>query len=408
MTMNMGMANALDLVGGALKLRSDWWIWSALATTSSTGILLEKTKVGAALSANLVTMALSLLLCNLGIIPSSSNVYAIVMKYFVPLAVPLLLLDADLKKCMKTTGSLMKAFMVGSVGTVLGTILAYMLVPMKSITGSHKIAAALCARHIGGAVNFVAVSDILKTRPEAVAAALAADNVVVAVYFAYLFLITKSSEDPMQISTPKLKTTLGSYGPVNINIEATLGDDVADESSGAINVRTLSAAIALGFVLCAVSESIGKLLSISPMLLVSGTAVAAATLFPRTVGTVSTAGGAVGILLMQMFFAVTGAMGHIPTVMKMAPTLFLHAIVQITVHFLFSVTVGRSLKLPFREICLASNANVGGPTTAAGMASAKKWKDLVLPALLTGIFGYAIATVLGVAVAKLLPLLPTL
>ena len=91
---------------------------------------------------------------------------------------------------------------------------------------------------------------------------------------------------------------------------------------------------------------------------------------------------------MQMFFAVTGAMGHIPTVMKMAPSLFLHTIVQITVHFLFAVNVGKYFRLPFREICLASNANVGGPTTAAGMASAKKWKELVLPALLTGSLGH--------------------
>ena len=137
------------------QLRSDWWIWSALATSSSAGILLEKTKVGAALSANLITMTVTLILCNMGVMPISSNVYNTVMKYFVPLAIPLLLLDADLKKCMKTTNSLMKAFLVGSVGTLLGTIIAYMLVPMKSIVGSHKIAAALCARHIGGAVNFV-------------------------------------------------------------------------------------------------------------------------------------------------------------------------------------------------------------------------------------------------------------
>ena len=139
------------------QLRSDWWIWSALATSSSVGILLEKTKVGAALSANLITMAITLILCNVGVMPISSNVYNTVMKYFVPLAIPLLLLDADLKKCMKTTNSLMKAFLVGSVGTLLGTIIAYMLVPMKSIIGSHKIAAALCARHIGGAVNFVGI-----------------------------------------------------------------------------------------------------------------------------------------------------------------------------------------------------------------------------------------------------------
>jgi uncharacterized membrane protein len=56
---------------------------------------------------------------------------------------------------------------------------------------------------------------------------------------------------------------------------------------------------------------------------------------------------------------------------------------------------------------LASNANVGGPTTAAAMASNKKWKELVLPALLTGIFGYAIATGLGVLISRILPIIPT-
>ena len=283
---------------------------------------------------------------------------------------------------------------------------------MRSISGSHKIAAALCARHIGGAVNFVAVSDILKTRPEAVAAALAADNVVVAVYFAFLFLITTAATDSPALGGSLVKASLGSFGPVNINLEASLATDGSgggeSDARGAVNVQTLSAAVALGCLLCAASESAGKMLKVSPMLLVSGAAVFAATAFPRAVGAVAPAGATVGILLMQFFFAVTGAMGYIPTVMRMAPSLFLHAVVQIAVHFAVSASLGRYLKLPFREICLASNANVGGPTTAAGMASAKKWKDLMLPALLCGVFGYAIGTVLGVAVAKVLVLLPTL
>ena len=38
-----------------------------------------------------------------------------------------------------------------------------------------------------------------------------------------------------------------------------------------INVRTLSASLSLGMILCACSESLGRMLSVSPMLLVSGT-----------------------------------------------------------------------------------------------------------------------------------------
>ena len=95
-------------------------------------------------------------------------------------------------------------------------------------------------------------------------------------------------------------------------------------------------------------------------------------------------------------------MGHIPTVVKTAPVLFVHSWTQIMLHFSFAVSVGRCLKIPFREIVLASNANVGGPTTAAAMASSKRWNDLVLPALLSGIFGYAVATGLGLGLSVFL------
>lgn len=56
-------------------------------------------------------------------------------------------------------------------------------------------------------------------------------------------------------------------------------------------------------------------------------------------------------------------MGHIPTVIKIAPMLLVHTTVQITCHFLFTMGVGKLFKIPFRELVLASNANVGGPTT---------------------------------------------
>ena len=105
---------------------------------------------------------------------------------------------------------------------------------------------------------------------------------------------------------------------------------------------------------------------------------------------------------MQLFFAVTGAMGHIPSVVKVAPSVFFHTACQIAIHFIFSCLAGRILHLPFKEIALASNANVGGPTTAAAMATSKNWKTLVLPALLTGVFGYSIATGIGLIIHRIL------
>ncbi|CAI5958009.1 unnamed protein product, partial [Closterium sp. NIES-65] len=46
-------------------------------------------------------------------------------------------------------------------------------------------------------------------------------------------------------------------------------------------------------------------------------------------------------------------------------------------------------------LMVASNANVGGPATAAAMASARNWPQLVRPAVLLGTFGYTIGTAIA-------------
>lgn len=61
-----------------------------------------------------------------------------------------------------------------------------------------KMAAALMARHIGGAVNYVAVAGVLDISPNLVGAGLAADNLMNALYFAALFAIARSVEKPKE------------------------------------------------------------------------------------------------------------------------------------------------------------------------------------------------------------------
>ncbi len=51
---------------------------------------------------------------------------------------------------------------------------------------------------------------------------------------------------------------------------------------------------------------------------------------------------------------------------------------------------------------LASNANIGGPTTATAMAGAKGWNSLMAPAILVGVFGYVVGNYWGILVYNLL------
>ena len=52
--------------------------------------------------------------------------------------------------------------------------------------------------------------------------------------------------------------------------------------------------------------------------------------------------------------------------------------------------------LTIEEITVASNANIGGPTTSAAFAIAKGWHSLVVPALLVGTLGYVIGNYYGI------------
>jgi len=164
----------------------------------------------------------------------------------------------------------------------------------------------------------------------------------------------------------------------------------------------MSTSIAIACFLVCLGECLNHFFGVSKILSISLLAVAASTLFPKTVGAAAGGGNAIGLIAMQFYFSVTGAMGHIPTVLRMAPNLLIHSIIQVSVHFLVAVQLGRIFKLPFNEICLASNANVGGPSTASAMATSKRWKSLIMPALLTGIFGYSIATFVGLFIYPIL------
>ena len=85
----------------------------------------ERTKIGSTLSGSLVSILVGLAASNVGIVSSEVPAYDVVLQFLLPVAVPLLLFRADLRRVIKSTGTLLLAFLLGSGNTFFHVVLGH-------------------------------------------------------------------------------------------------------------------------------------------------------------------------------------------------------------------------------------------------------------------------------------------
>jgi uncharacterized membrane protein len=269
----------------------------------------------------------------------------------------------------------------------LGTVIAFNIIPL-GIEG-WKLAGIFCSTYIGGSMNFVASAEALQLKSgELLTAGVAADNLMMTVYFIFLFAIPTIGFFVKRFPTHHEDNK----DEINNGIEES-------EKEEKIDIFDMAKSLAITFSICAVGFALSELIAIkgTGILIITAIIIVVATVFPKQLSSIKGA-DKIGTLLMQVFFAAIGASANVIVVLKFGPILFLFAAVILTVHLSFLLLAGKLFKLDLAEIVIASNANMGGPTTAAAMAVARKWKALVIPAILCGTLGYAVATFIGVAV----------
>ena len=390
-----------------------WALLALMAASVALAIWLEQKYVWASkISGAIIALLIALAASNLAIIPTSCVLYdSIVWDYAVPMGIPLLLLQCNMKKIWKETGRMMAIFLIGAAGTVAGAFLAYALLH-PCIPGLEDVAAMMTDSYIGGGVNFAALAAEFDVG-DIKAATTVADNLLMALYFFALIFIAGMKFFRKHYSHPHIDAIAESGDLSGAQTQAAAYWSRKDISLKDIAMN-FAYAVLVVFAAKLIAAFIGGLIPDTGVVLhmlhtffgseyvwITTVSMACATFGEKQVAKLS-GSQEIGTYLIYLFLFVIGVPASIVKIVQETPLLLVFTGIMVLVNMLFCFIGGKLLHFDLEDIILASNANIGGPTTAAGMAISQGWSALVGPVMLVGTFGYVIGTYLGILVGGLL------
>ena len=390
-----------------------WGLMGVMCIGVALSIHLEqKYQWASKVSGAIIALIMAMVLANLGVIPTNCTLYDdIVWGIVVPMAIPLLLLQCNLSRVWKDTGRMLVVFLIGALGTVVGAFLAYYLLrgPFGDAQGLAKVASMMTGSYIGGGVNFAAMASQYAAGDDLTATV--ADNLLMAAYFFVLIACAGSKFFRKHFSHPHIA-----------EVEAGASKEVSQTQAAAfwsrkdISLKDIAYNFAYAIVVVWVSRIISGIFSGiggnpfldfigqffgSQYVWITTISVIVATFCTKTVSKMH-GSQEIGTYLIYLFLFVIGVPANIMTVLTKSPLLLVLTTIMVLVNMLFCFGAAKIFKASLEDSIIASNANIGGPTTAAGMAISQGWTRLVGPAMLVGVLGYVIGNYAGTLVGIIL------
>ena len=353
------------------------------------------------LSTALLVILLTAGLANIGLIPSATDnfpLYEGIFTYLAPISIFYLLLEVNLRNLRRAGFPMLLMFGIGALGTCAGVYLGMHLIDGPSTIGPlyNALGGMFTGTYTGGSVNFNAVALHYEMQKEGTlyAGAVAVDNLITALWM---------------IATIGLPTLLSRWFPRKINSQQNSSTQVSESLVGdtEFNVSSLAMLALLGLLSLWLSNEItGWLTEMGieiPSILILTTIALILAQIPavqRLKG-----GRLLGMVCVYIFLAVIGAYCEIAALAEigsLAVSLLIFAGMLTLVHGVFCYGIGGWLKYDWRLISIASQANIGGSSTALALAGSLGRSDLILPAILIGSLGNGIGTYLGFLMAGIL------
>ena len=355
--------------------------------------------IGTALLVILVTAAAA----NAGLLPAGSTaeapvpVYDGIFGYVAPLAIFWLLLPVNLRDVLKAGLPMIGLFLLGSAGTAAGVLVGMWVIGGAEAIGPlfNAVGGMFTATYTGGSVNFNTIAlqyDVIRDGV-LYGGSIVVDNIITTVWMVATLAVPR-------LLTPIWRRKNAVAEAVAMRGEIILG---IEEDTETLHPIDLGLVLMLGLLAVWLSDRLAEWLAPIPSALIL-TVIALVLAQIPAVGRLKGV-RVLGMFAVYLFLAVIGAFCDVAALRELehlGVMLLLFATLAVGIHGLLTFGAAWLLKIDPDIAAVASQANVGGGTSALALARSLGREDLVLPGVLVGSLGYAVGTFLGFWVANVL------
>ncbi|MBK9383464.1 MAG: DUF819 family protein [Planctomycetes bacterium] len=400
------------LLAAALPDDEVWITFGIVAGAVALAIQLEqRSRFAARLSGPVLALLFGLAAAELRIVSPRSPVFEAIGAYAVPICIPLLLLRANLRAILRSTGSLFFVFHLAALGTLIGSLVAHLAL-RAHVPDTPELAGIMAGSYIGGSVNFSSLSQAYGPQMDrsVLGPLVVADNLVMAAVFFVCFPLPSLRWLKRHFRTPhEDELARAAEAREGVLVESAAARYWAPKP---ISLAQIATVLAIAVAIAGLSQSIAAaaqaaalpqlfLLLLNPFLVTALLCVALATFAEAHLQKL---GGdqELGTWLIYLFFFAIGTEASISQLLQQGSAMLAFCAILAASNVLTALALGKLFRCHLEEIALAINATLGGAPSAAAMAIAKGWSGLVLPAVLVGVWGYILGQGCGIAIAELI------
>jgi uncharacterized membrane protein len=351
--------------------------------------------------------ATPVLLSNSGLIPFRNEAYDFLRLYGLPVFIVLMLVKVDVLGAVRIMGKGVFVMLLGSVGVVIGGVLAYQLGQSLTIGDALPLApdswrafGSLAGSWIGGTGNMTAAHAALEGTPMDLTMAAAADQMVYLIWLP-LLLGSKAFADRFN------RWARVPEGRIEAMERAAAAHGSEEESPNFVQLLYL-ALLAIGFTWLSIAAAD----RLPPVIIGGATVVSASTWLVLVVTTLALAASAtparrlpaaqpIALAIIYVYVARVGATMDLSGIDWSQMLGFIAmAYVWIAVHGMFILAGAWLFRVDVHTVAIASAANVGGAASAPIVAAHHR-ESLVPASILMALIGYAVGNYLAILTGRL-------